>query len=315
MSMNAFTNLIGQAAEFQSVIRSAQIVAATEVTVLIEGDTGTGKELLAKAIHQSSDRADKTFITLNCAALPESLAESEIFGHKKGAFTGAVSDQAGYAKQAEGGTLFLDEISELPLSIQAKLLRFIEYGECQRLGDSTTRKIDVRLIAASNCDLKKRVEEGRFREDLYYRLKVVPLELPRLQQREQDIAILAKHFIADFSEQHQLAQPKLTSNAIKQLEAYQWPGNVRELRNLCERLVVLLPGQEITAKNLPLDIQQQSNESKGFVLPREGINLETLENDLMCQALNATRGNKSRAARLLGISRDAFLYRLKKHAI
>jgi len=313
--MNAFKSLIGQSAEIQAVIRSAQVVAATDVTVLIEGDTGTGKELMAKAIHTCSNRADKKFITLNCAALPEALAESELFGHKKGAFTGAINDQSGYAKQAEDGTLFLDEISELSLSIQAKLLRFIEYGECQRVGDSNPQRIDVRLIAASNCDLKKRVEEGLFREDLYYRLKVVPLELPTLQQRGKDITVLAKYFINDFSSQHKLSKPELTRDAIKQIESYNWPGNVRELRNMCERLVVLLPGQEITEKNLPLETQIQEKESKGFVLPSEGIDLEYLENDLMRQALDATRGNKSRAARMLGISRDAFLYRLKTRVI
>jgi DNA-binding NtrC family response regulator len=311
--MSAFNNLIGQSAEIQAVIRSAQIVAATDVTVLIEGDTGTGKELMAKAIHTCSNRADKKFITLNCAALPEALAESELFGHKKGAFTGAINDQLGYAKQAEGGTLFLDEISELSLAIQAKLLRFIEYGECQRVGDSNPQRIDVRLVAASNCDLQKRVKAGLFREDLYYRLKVVPLELPTLQQRGKDITVLAKHFINDFSNQHNLAKPKLTTAALKQMLTYSWPGNVRELRNMCERLVVLLPGKEITEKNLPLEAQKTEN--KGFVLPLEGIDLEYIENDLMRQALDASRGNKSRAARMLGISRDAFLYRLKSRAI
>ncbi len=313
--MNAFKNLIGQSAEIQAVIRSAQIVAATDVTVLIEGDTGTGKELMAKAIHMCSNRVDKKFITLNCAALPEALAESELFGHKKGAFTGAITDQPGYAKQAEGGTLFLDEISELSLSVQAKLLRFIEYGECQRVGDSNPQRVDVRLIAASNCDLRKHVKDGLFREDLYYRLKVVPLELPTLQQRSKDICILAEYFINDFSSQHKLPKPELTKAAIKQIESYSWPGNVRELRNMCERLVVLLPGQKITEKNLPLETQVKAKESKGFVLPSEGIDLEYLENDLMRQALDATKGNKSRAARLLGISRDAFLYRLKTRPI
>ncbi|MDH5736476.1 MAG: sigma-54 factor interaction domain-containing protein, partial [Gammaproteobacteria bacterium] len=176
--MNAFEQLIGESPEFLSVLRSAEIVAATDVTVLIEGDTGTGKELLAQAIHDSSNRSSKPFVTINCAALPEALVESELFGHKKGAFTGAVSDQAGYIKQAEGGTLFLDEIGELSLAVQAKLLRFIEYGECQCVGDSRTQKIDVRLVAATNRDISEQVSKGLFREDLYYRLKIVPLELP-----------------------------------------------------------------------------------------------------------------------------------------
>lgn len=314
--MNAFEKLIGESPEFQSVIRSAEIVSATDVTVLIEGDTGTGKELLAQAVHDASPRADKPFVTINCAALPESLVESELFGHKKGAFTGAVNDQPGYIKQAEGGTLFLDEIGELPLSVQAKLLRFIEYGECQCVGDSQTHKVDVRLLAATNRNISEQVEKGLFREDLYYRLKIVPLELPALNERHNDILLIARHFISLLAEQHDLAEPEFTSSALKQLKKYSWPGNVRELRNLCERLVVLLPGQEITEHNLPVDIVQQTQSTQvGFKLPSQGLDLETLESDLLKQALGLTQGNKSRAARLLGISRDAFLYRLKKYSI
>ncbi|MCW8855662.1 MAG: sigma-54 dependent transcriptional regulator [Gammaproteobacteria bacterium] len=314
--MKAFEQLIGESPEFLSVIRSADIVAATDVTVLIEGDTGTGKELLAQAIHESSNRVEKPFVTINCAALPESLVESELFGHKKGAFTGAVNDQAGYIKQAEGGTLFLDEIGELSLAVQAKLLRFIEYGECQCVGDSRLQKVDVRLIAATNRNIAEQVNKGLFREDLYYRLKIVPLELPALKQRSADILLIARHFISSLSEQHDLASPKFTPSALKQLQNYSWPGNVRELRNLCERLVVLLPGQEITEHNLPVDIVQKKEADSGrFKLPSQGLNLEMLETDLLKQALGLSQGNKSRAARLLGISRDAFLYRLKKYSI
>lgn len=314
--MNRFNMLIGESAEFQSVIRAAQIVAATDVTVLIEGDTGTGKELLAQALHQSSLRHDKAFITINCAALPESLVESELFGHKKGAFTGALNDQPGYIKQAEGGTLFLDEIGELSLSVQAKLLRFIEYGECQVVGDSQPQKMNVRLIVATNRDLHKQVAQGKFRNDLYYRLKIVPLQLPKLQERKQDIVPLAQHFISVIAKQHDLAPPVLTSGALKKLQAYAWPGNIRELRNLCERLVVLLQGQQITETNLPCEILHSAdNDCSGFRLPAQGLNLESLEVDLIQQALGITHGNKSRAAQLLGISRDAFLYRLKKYSI
>ena len=314
--MKAFEKLIGESPEFQSVMRSADIVAATDVTVLIEGDTGTGKELLAQAIHDSSNRLDKPFITINCAALPESLVESELFGHKKGAFTGAVNDQAGYIKQAEGGTLFLDEIGELSLAVQAKLLRFIEYGECQCVGDSRLQKVDVRLLAATNRNIAEQVNKGLFREDLYYRLKIVPLELPALKSRSKDILLIAQHFTSLLAEQHNLAKPKFTGSALKQLQSYSWPGNVRELRNLCERLVVLLPGQEITEHNLPVDIvSNEDTNLDGFKLPLHGLNLEVLETDLLKQALGLSRGNKSSAARLLGISRDAFLYRLKKYSI
>ncbi|MCW9014266.1 MAG: sigma-54 dependent transcriptional regulator [Gammaproteobacteria bacterium] len=314
--MSDVQTLIGESVEFQAVMRSAQIVAATDVTVLIEGDTGTGKEVLAQEVHRSSQRADKPFITINCAALPEQLVESELFGHVKGAFTGAVTDQPGYIRQAEGGTLFLDEIGELPVSVQAKLLRFIEYGECQRVGDALPRKIDVRLIAATNRDLQQNVKEGRFRDDLYYRLKIVPLELPPLKTRGSDIKLLANHFMTSISRQHNLAQPTFSASALKYLQNYSWPGNIRELRNLCERLVVLLPGQKIEVTNLPVEHTQQNQTAQGdFRLPSSGVNLDELENDLIRQALGMTQGNKSRAARLLGISRDAFLYRLKKHAI
>jgi two-component system, NtrC family, response regulator HydG len=313
--MNAYKNLIGNSPELQAVIRSAQVIAATDVTVIIEGETGTGKELMAQAIHQSSQRSDKTFITINCAALPDALAESEIFGHKKGAFTGAIDHHPGYAKQADGGTLFLDEVSELSLSIQAKLLRFIEYGECQSLGDSTIQRLNVRIIAASNKDLNSLVEQGKFRADLYYRLKVVPIELPSLQTRQKDIAVLVKHFVSCFAQQHKLSPPKLDTSAMKCLLDYNWPGNVRELKNMCERLVVLLPGQCISQNNLPLNVQKPQMEETTFKLPMQGLNLESLEVDLIHQALGNSKGNKSKAARLLGVSRDAFLYRLKKYSI
>lgn len=315
--MTAFNNLIGQSAEFENVIRSAQIVAATDVTVLVEGDTGTGKELLARALHESSQRADQAFITINCAALPEALAESELFGHRKGAFTGATCDQAGYINEAEGGTLFLDEIGELPLSIQSKLLRFIENGECQSIGDSQTHQVNVRLIAATNRNLQQQVEQGSFRADLYYRLKIVPLELPPLKQRGKDISLLINHYMKCLAEQHGLAVPKLSQGAFNRLRSYSWPGNVRELRNLCERLVVLLPGQEIEETNLSMLTEPAKTDSvaRPFRLPRQGLCLESLETDLIRQALGQSGGNKSRAARLLGISRDAFLYRLKKYSI
>ena len=314
--MSAFNSLIGESAEFLAVIRSAQIVAATDVTVLIEGDTGTGKELLARAVHDASPRADRSFITINCAALPESIVESELFGHRKGAFTGAVDNQAGYIKQAEGGTLFLDEIGELPLAVQAKLLRFIEYGECQRVGESQPQTVDVRIIAASNRDLQQQAEQGQFRADLYYRLKIVPLELPSLQQRHRDIRLLARHFVSSIARQHDLPAPQLDSSALALMQGYNWPGNIRELRNLCERLVVLLPGQRIGADNLPVDLSAAVDSARAaFTLPSSGLRLESLEQDLLQQALQRSDGNKSKAARLLGISRDAFLYRLKKYHI
>jgi len=313
--MSHFAQLIGQSATLQQVVNTAGIIANTDVTVLIEGDTGTGKELLAQALHKSSPRHQRNFVAVNCAALPDALAESQLFGHKKGAFTGADKDQLGFVQQAEEGTLFLDEVGELSLPIQAKLLRFIEYGECQRLGDSQPAKSNVRIIAATNRNLLSQVANGEFREDLFYRLKVVPLELPSLVQRADDIPVLVKHFVQALAQQHGISTPSVSKAAIKQMQQYNWPGNVRELRNLCESLVVLLQGKNIEASNLPPHIISSVIEKSGFKLPVSGIKMDELEVDLLNQALQASAGNKSRAARLLGITRDVFLYRLKKYAI
>jgi len=313
--MSHFAQLIGKSAEFQQVINAASIIANTDVTVLLEGATGSGKELLAKALHSSSPRCQQPYITVNCAALPEKLAESQLFGHRKGAFTGADSDQCGFVQKAEGGTLFLDEIGELSLSIQAKLLRFIEYGECQCLGDAKPQKTNVRIVAATNHDLQQKVSNGEFREDLYYRLKIVPLRLPSLQQRKDDVAILAKHFFVTLAAQHGIAKPSISKDALNALKEYEWPGNVRELRNLCESLLVLLQGRAIEKSNLPSHIVSPQTQASSFKLPASGIKLDDLEMDLLNQALQATQGNKSRAARMLGITRDVFLYRLKKYSI
>jgi len=208
--MSHFAQLIGQSAVLQQVLNTAGIIANTDVTVLIEGDTGTGKELLAQALHKSSPRHQHDFVAVNCAALPEALAESQLFGHKKGAFTGADNNQMGFVQQAEAGTLFLDEVGELSLAIQAKLLRFIEYGECQRLGDSQPTKSNVRIVAATNRDLQSQVSKGEFREDLYYRLKVVPLELPSLQQRVDDVPVLIKQFVNSLAQQHGISVPSVS---------------------------------------------------------------------------------------------------------
>lgn len=313
--MSHFAQLIGQSAELQQVLNTARIISNTDVTVLVEGTTGTGKELLTQALHNASPRSDKAYIAVNCAALPESLAESQLFGHRKGAFTGADEDHCGFAQRAEGGTLFLDEVGELSLSVQAKLLRFIEYGECQRLGDSQPLKSNVRIIAATNRDLFKQVANGEFREDLYYRLKVIPLTLPALQQRLEDIPLLTQHFLSSLAEKHGLPVPNISKAAIKKMKQYGWPGNIRELRNLCESLLVLLQGNAIEETNLPPHIISYMPQSSGYKLPSAGIKMDELEVDLLNQALQATAGNKSRAAKMLGITRDVFLYRLKKYSI
>lgn len=315
--MDNFNSIIGQSPALEALIRSARVVAGTDVTVLIKGETGTGKEVLATAIQKDSPRANKPFITLNCAALPESLVESEIFGHKKGAFTGAVADKQGLFQAADGGTLFLDEINSLPLSIQSKLLRFLESGECMPVGGTKPYKVNVRVIAATNSDLNNLIASGEFRSDLYFRLNVVPLELPALHQRREDIDLLAKHFFAHFAAVHSLEMPTFSRQTLKALRTYPWPGNVRELRNLCERLCILLSGRIIEPENLPREFNRAiaSTSSSEFILPEFGVQLDALEADMIYQALVRTKGNRSKSARLLGISRDTLLYRIQKHGL
>ena len=317
--MDHFNSIIGQSPAIDSLLRSARMVALTDVTVLIKGETGTGKEVLATAIQKESRRANKPFITLNCAALPESLVESELFGHKKGAFTGASNNKQGIFQSVDGGTLFLDEVNSLPVSIQAKLLRFLETGECMAVGETKPYRVDVRIIAATNQDLNKQIEEGDFRRDLYFRLNVVPLDLPPLSQRAEDIESLISHFLTHFAEAHSLIPPKFSRQALKLMKRYTWPGNIRELRNLCERLSILLAGKTIEPENLPHEFITCSKTSlisiSDFTLPAVGIQLDSLEADLIHQALTRTNGNRSKSARLLGISRDTLLYRIQKHGL
>jgi len=313
--MGHFKSIIGQSPALDSLIRSARMVAATDVTVLLKGETGTGKEIFASAIQKESARADKVFITLNCAALPESLIESELFGHKKGSFTGATANTQGLFQAADGGTLFLDEINSLPVSIQAKLLRFLESGECLAIGDIKPYNVDVRIIAAINSDLNKQVEAGEFRRDLYYRLNVVPLELPPLSHRTEDIEHLIMHFLAMMEKTYAIKAPNFSKQALKVLKDYSWPGNIRELRNLCERLCILLAGRIIEPENLPREFVTHSSHPKAaeFTLPERGIQLDSLEADLIHQALSRTKGNRSKSAKLLGLSRDTLLYRMQKY--
>jgi transcriptional regulator with GAF, ATPase, and Fis domain len=312
-------DLIGDSPEFLQVVRTAHLVARTDVTLLISGESGTGKELVARRVHRESRRADGPLVTVNCAALPDGLVESELFGHRKGAFTGAACDQRGRFQAAQGGTLFLDEIGELPLSAQAKLLRFLESGECQVVGSAMPQKVDVRVIAATNRDLAALVREGRFREDLYYRLNVVPLELPPLRARSGDVVRLLDHLTRKLAAEHDLIPPRYSRPAMEVLSRHPWPGNVRELRNFCERMVILLPDTTLQPENLPREMLtprvERDGEAPSFTLPESGIRLDELEVHMIRQALDKTRGNRSRAARLLGLTRDTLLYRLKKYAI
>lgn len=316
-----FEQLIGQSPHFEAVLRSARMVAATDVTVLICGETGTGKEILATALHQHSSRVHRPFIAINCAALPETLAETELFGHRKGAFTGAVSNQIGRLQAADHGTIFLDEIDSLPLAVQAKLLRFLESGEVQPVGETHTERLDVRVIAATNSDLHERIARGEFRRDLYYRLNVVPLEIPPLRERGSDIDLLLTHYLKQFAQQHNQSSVKLGKTAVRALNGYRWPGNVRELRNLCARLSILFAGRVIEREQLPAEIigtpssNTAARNESGFVLPAEGIQWEELEKDLIRQALQRARGNRSQTARLLGITRDTLLYRIQKYGL
>jgi len=313
--------ILGHSPELEAVLRAAQLVAKADCPVLILGESGTGKEELARMLHRLSPRSGRPFVAVNCGALPAELAESELFGHRRGAFTGADRDHPGFVGAAEGGTLFLDEIGDLPLALQPKLLRFLEHGERQALGDPRARRADVRVLAATHRDLHAASDQGSFRRDLFYRLHVVPLELPPLRLRGNDVLLLAEHFLAEFARTHQAAAPRLSRSARRALLAHPWLGNVRELRHLCERLALLLPGQMLGPENLGLRHgsgarQTLSAETGSLVqLPAEGLEFEALEHDLLRQAMERTRGCKARAARLLGLSRNTLLYRLKKHAI
>lgn len=311
-----FKQILTRSPAMEAVLRSAHLIAQTDASVLITGESGTGKELVAHAMHAASSRKSKPFITVNCAALPETLAESLLFGHRKGAFTGADAQHAGLISAADGGTLFLDEIGELPLNLQAKLLRFLESGEVLPLGEARARQLNVRVFAATHRDLYAMSQAGEFRTDLFYRLNIVPVELPPLRERKEDIELLIKHFLQQFANQHQLPITTLGKDARQHLLRYAWNGNVRELRNLCERLSILLAGREIALTNLPLEIRSPIRATANpFSLPETGINLEELERNLLNQALEHTSNNKTHAARLLGISRDALNYRLKKYEL
>ncbi|MCW8930933.1 MAG: sigma-54 dependent transcriptional regulator [Gammaproteobacteria bacterium] len=318
MALENFENsLIGESPELNGVIWAAKITAASDVTVLIQGESGSGKEVFAKLIHNGSKRNSQKLISVNCAAIPENLAESMLFGHIKGSFTGAVSNQQGYIQSADKGTLFLDEIGELSLSVQAKLLRFMESSECQKVGSTTTEHVDVRVIVATNRDLRAEIAKGNFREDLFYRLHIVPLDIPSLRERTGDLELLLKHFNHSLAEQYGVRPAVYSKAAIKCLKAYSWPGNVRELRNLCERMSILLAGKTIEVDNLPAEIKNAQKPMLGSIvsLPESGLSLEKLEIELIQQALNKTSGNRSRAARLLGLTRDTLLYRMKKYTL
>ncbi len=312
-----FENILGQSKSLLYVLDLASRAAQATSTVLIHGETGTGKELVAKAIHFNSRRKDRAFVTINSGAIPKDLLESELFGHVKGAFTGALASKRGKVELADGGTLFLDEVGELPLELQVKLLRLIQQGEIEKLGIAGVTTVDVRIIAATNRNLQAMVEDGAFREDLYYRLAVIPLELPPLRERADDIPELVEHFFLKAKEKQGRPELTLPAPLLPYFSAHRWPRNVRELENVIERVVVLSRGPEITVHDLPdyLRRERPAAEELHFDLPPQGISLEGVERELIVRALEKFNWNQTHAARYLDISRKTLIYRMEKFGL
>jgi two-component system NtrC family response regulator len=312
-----FESIIGRSKVLLNVLEMASRVAQKNSTVLIRGETGTGKELLAKAIHQNSRRKDQAFVTINCGAIPKDLLESELFGHVKGSFTGAFSPKRGKVETADGGTLFLDEIAELPLELQVKLLRLIQQGEIEKVGATSPATVDVRIIAATHRNLQSLIEDGTFREDLFYRLAVIPLELPPLRERVDDIPDLVQSLFLKARQKHGVPNLKLPPHLVTYFGGYRWPGNVRELENVIERLTVLAVGDEITVSDLPefLRHERAAGEGLQLELPPQGISLDAVEKELILKALKRFEGNQTKAATFLDVSRRTLIYRMEKHGI
>jgi len=310
-----FESITGQSKELLHVLEMASRVAQRDSTVLIRGETGTGKELLARAIHQNSRRKDRPFVTINCGAIPKDLMESELFGHAKGSFTGAIAPKQGKVESADGGTLFLDEIGELPVELQVKLLRLIQQGEMEKVGVPMPVKVDVRIIAATHRNLLNLIEDATFREDLYYRLAVIPLELPALRDRTGDIPELVQSLFVKAKQKHGLPNLRLPAELVPYFSGYRWPGNVRELENIIERLTVLSVGDEIRLSDLPdfLRKERPPTEAMHFELPPQGISLEALEKELILQSLKRFDWNQTKAAAFLDLSRRTLIYRMEKY--
>ncbi|MBS1822992.1 MAG: sigma-54-dependent Fis family transcriptional regulator [Acidobacteria bacterium] len=312
-----FEGIVGHSKGLLHVLNQAARVSARDATILIQGETGTGKELIARAIHHNSHRRDRPFISINCGAIPRDLVESELFGYVRGAFTGALGNKLGRIEAADGGTLFLDEVGELPLDAQVKLLRVLQEGELTKLGATTPAKVDVRVVAATHRTLSAMVEDGTFREDLYYRLAVVPLTVPPLRERKSDIPELIETLFQRAKERHGLSNVRLSPAVHHRLISYRWPGNVRQLENVLERLLVLSSSDLITVDELPEELSP-SSANAALVwpdLPDEGISLEAIERDLIARALEKFHGNQTQAARYLDISRRTLIYRMDKHGL
>jgi len=314
-----FSNIIGKSARMQEIFSIVQRIAKTMSTVLISGESGTGKELIARAIHYNSGRRGK-FVSINCGALPETLLESELFGHERGAFTGAIREKRGLFQEADRGTIFLDEIGETSTAMQIKLLRVLQDRIVRKVGSNVETQVDVRVIAATNADLNESIKSGRFREDLFYRINVIPIALPPLRQRREDIPILVDHFIAKYSKNMGVPQKRISADAMRALDRYAWPGNVRELENVIERMIALEASEVLTTKSLPEHVLIGSNiPDMTFELPPEGISLEhhleSIAKVFMLKALERAGGVQTQAAELLRMSFRSFRYYAKKYEL
>jgi DNA-binding NtrC family response regulator len=316
-----FKNIVAHSPKMQEVLSIVERVASTNSTVLLGGESGVGKDLIARAIHQHSRRASGPFVKINCTAIPENLLESELFGYEKGAFTGAVSSKPGKFELADKGTIFLDEIGDVPSAIQVKLLRVLQEREFEHLGGTKTLKVDVRLVAATNRDLRAALEQGTFREDLYYRLNVVPISIPPLREHKEDVPYLVDHFIERFARESGKQLNGIAPAALKLLMDFHWPGNVRELENIIERAVAFADGPILDARDIRLDLSPRfaaaDGSASGAVVPfpPDGMTLEQYEDEIIREALRRAGGNKSQAARLLGLSRNALRYRLSRMGV
>jgi len=305
-----YDNIIGRSEPMQEIFATIDRVAPSRATVLLAGESGVGKDLIARAIHFHSPRRDRPLVKINCSAIPENLMESELFGYEKGAFTGAAGSKPGKFEQADTGTVFLDEIGDVPPAIQVKLLRILQEREFERLGSNVTRHIDVRVIAATNQDLRAALEQGTFREDLYYRLNVVPINIPPLRERKEDIRFLANHFIRKLAPDAGRAVESITDAAMEKLLNYHWPGNVRELENVIERGLILCNGKQLDVDDIKLESAARPRPQNDQHFLPEGLTLDQYEQEIIREALKRADGNKSQAARMLGLTRNALRYRL-----
>lgn len=312
-----FDGIVGTSEKMRKILDQAERLAGVDSTVLITGESGTGKEVLAKSIHYNSPRSSKPFIIINCGAIPDTLLESELFGYRKGAFSGADRNKTGKFEAANGGTIFLDEISELPLALQVKVLRVVQENEINMIGENEARKVDVRIIAASNRDLKLMAANGGFRQDLYYRLNVAPLLLPPLRERKEDIPLLARFFMERICKKQNRSLIRLDGEILRKLENYNWPGNVRELENCIERLAVFSQTDNANLKDLPEEILSPALVAGKavFQIPPEGVSLPELDRTLVVTALERNQWNQTHAANFLGISRNTLIYRMQKYRL